>query len=136
MTVLSIDFELVTLPKDMSGYNAAAFVEGPLSFKIGEQTFLNIEYCLLLELATVMWRWLTAEAGSDFYYASMDEEEEPRLALRYCESKLTYVAESCWATNQCDLDISQEDITACFEAYIKNLELVLYNKCGYIWNRE
>lgn len=121
---MKIDFELLTLPDDMSGYNAAAFTEGRLRIEVKGQVFLLVEYCLLLELANVMTQWLKAVAtrgAQDFYYASMDEEEEPIIALRYCRAGSVFSLWSCWAACESGPEVTLEQVSECFERYAHGL---------------
>ncbi|PYB85277.1 MULTISPECIES: hypothetical protein [Pseudomonas] len=130
-----IDFDWVTLPDDMSGYNAAAFVEGGLNIEVQGELFLQVENCLLLELAVVMKQWLASVkngAEHDFYYASMDEEEEPILALRYCSEKSNFLLESCWVEAPGPA-VTLAEVIDCFTRYMKRLTDTLYSRSGYVW---
>lgn len=121
---MKIDFELLTLPDDMSGYNAAAFTEGRLSIEVQGQVFLQVEFCLLLELANMVTHWLKAVAtrgAQDFYYASMDEEEEPILALRYCRARSVFSLWSCWVVCEHGPEVTLEQASECFERYVHEL---------------
>ncbi|OWQ37565.1 hypothetical protein [Pseudomonas sp. DrBHI1] len=128
---MKVDFELLTLPDDMSGYNAAAFTEGRLRIEVKGQVFLQVEYCLLLELANVMTQWLKAVAtrgAQDFYYASMDEEEEPIIALRYCRTRSVFSLWSCWAVCEHGPDVTLEQASECFERYVHDLKRAIDNR--------
>ncbi|MBC7213561.1 MAG: hypothetical protein H5U33_27350 [Pseudomonas sp.] len=128
---MKIDFELLTLPDDMSGYNAAAFTEGRLRIEVQGRVFLQVEYCLLLELANVMTQWLKAVAtrgAQDFYYASMDEEEEPIIALRYCRARSVFSLGSCWAVCEHGPEVTLEQAIECFERYVHDLRQAIDNR--------
>lgn len=125
---MKIDFELLTLPDDMSGYNTAAFTEGRLSIEVQGRVFLQVEFCLLFELANVVTQWLASVAtcgAQDFYYASMDEEEEPIIALRYCHARSVFSLWSCWAVCEPGPEVTLEQAIVCFERYVHGLMQVI-----------
>jgi len=96
---MQLAYEITSFPDQTAGYHLTAYTEGRLRLLIGEEIFLDANGILLVEFAIVLRRWLVAmqHSPSDFYYASMDFEEEPILALKYASSLDSFIPESVWA---------------------------------------
>lgn len=97
---MKLDYQLTSVPEDTSGYRLGAYTEGTLCWYLEEQLFLKADDILLVEMASTFQRWLTspAERSIDLYYASMNYEEEPIVALRFDPQRQAYRAESIWAS--------------------------------------
>lgn len=108
-----------------------ADVEGNLAITIGENTFFDEEYILLLELAVALIRWIKKIESSemvDFYYESMDYEDKPILAfiLNHNNSWRLY---SVWEIFTDRSEISLEELLQTINQFIS--ELTTYIKTNF-----
>ena len=95
-------YEITSFPEKTAGYNLTAYTEGFLRVTIDSLVFLDASGVLLVEFAVVLHKWLLSfEGGSaEFYYSSMDLEEEPILALRFDPDHQYFLPESVWARGE------------------------------------
>lgn len=96
---MRLEYDIKTTPEETSGYNLTAYTEGVLRLLVGSSVFLEVDGILLVEFAIVLHKWLLqcASAPTDFYYASMDFEEEPILMFRYDSGRDAFLLESVWS---------------------------------------
>jgi len=125
------EFEILLLPEEIGGYRLAAYTEGVLRLMVGATAFLDADGVLLVEFGLALHKWLEiARSGPhDFYYASMDFEEEPILAFRYDALEDKYRLESVWAQGQAPL-VPCPDVVAASRTYLADLRGLLKRKRG------
>ncbi len=81
---LKINFTIINVPTVFEGSKAQADVEGKLKIYIDKELFFDEENILLLELAISLNDWakkIKQNEINNFYYESMDYEDEPILAF-------------------------------------------------------
>lgn len=124
-------YEIKSFPSKVEGYNITAYTEGTLRLLVGSVTFFDASGILLVEFAVVLKRWLLSlENGPvDLYYASMDFEEEPILALRYNTVQHRFLPESVWAKSD-PLPVSLGEAKSAANAYLTELGEELRTKYG------
>jgi hypothetical protein len=130
---LQLEFEVEEFPEARSERDAIAWTEGMLRVRLEGRIFLETGGILLVEFAIVLKKWLREmRAGSleDLYYASMDFEEEPILALRLADARGSFMPESAWAEGKRSA-ISVADATAAAEQYLLDLGTELRRTCGF-----
>lgn len=128
---MRLDWNLASVPTAASGYRTVTEVVGTVSLIVDQAPFVTLEDILILEFANFVENWLTEiEAGEqpDFYYRSMDEEEEPLLALSR-RSDGTYSLESCWSSEPIRAVESSEAVIA-FKAFSTELKGGLRERYG------
>lgn len=79
---MKINFNLVFVPEDTSGYRLACYTEGDLRVEVQGVIVLEHSGVLLVELLFEVEEWLVAQEMRDFYYRSMDFEEEPVIGAK------------------------------------------------------
>jgi hypothetical protein len=97
---MKYEYLIVNFPENTSGYNVAAFTDGNLRIIVSDAVFLDASGILLVEFAIVLARWVSLVNVShpkDFYYASMDFEEEPIFELKYDEQNGIFSLCAVWA---------------------------------------
>jgi hypothetical protein len=129
-------YNIIAFPKNPEGYNLTAYTEGTLRILLGSVVFLDASDILLVELAIVLKKWLLSlENGPvDLYYASMDFEEEPVLALRYDAFQNQFLPESVWAkSDPCPISLAEAKSAA--EGYLVELREELWAKYSVDLNK-
>ncbi|XYH99087.1 hypothetical protein ACMHYB_04780 [Sorangium sp. So ce1128] len=124
-------YEITSFPDKLEGYNLTAYAEGTLRLLIRSVVFLDASGILLVEFAIVLKKWLlSVEDGPvGLYYASMDFEEEPILALRCTAIQDEFLTESVWAKSN-PLPISLGEAKSAANAYLAELGEELRTKYG------
>ena len=92
-------YTITEVPKETGGYNIPAYTEGTLRVEHGNEVLFEAEEILLVEFAIALYKWLVHVGDGtirDFYYASMNFEDEPIVALRYDVPSDSYAFESAW----------------------------------------
>ncbi|MBI2374008.1 MAG: hypothetical protein HYV07_08420 [Deltaproteobacteria bacterium] len=119
---MRFEYDITTFPVDPGGYNLTAYTEGVLRLLVGASVFLDASGILLVEFAVVLRKWLRACASGpiDFYYASMDFEEEPILAFRYDTSGGQFRLESVWSETDVG-PVSRAEVIAAAQQYLAQL---------------
>lgn len=130
--MISIKFEIEEFPSDRSqSYSMVAGVEGTLSIVNDKAVIFKESGILLLELSQSLKSWLDkVDAGDDvdFYYTSMDFEEEPILAFAYSPSKRLYEIDSVWIRSQSF--VSQGELVESSKHFLHDLNLTIQEKLG------
>ncbi|WP_437966773.1 hypothetical protein WMF04_45605 [Sorangium sp. So ce260] len=124
-------YEITSFPDKVEDYNLTAYTEGTLRLLVGSVVFLDASGILLVEFAIVLKKWLLSLEGGpgDLYYASMDFEEEPILALRYNATQGEFLPESVWAkSNPSPICLGEAKSAA--DAYLAELGEELRKKYG------
>jgi len=119
---MKLEYEITTFPNETDGYKLASFTEGVLRVRVGSSVFLDVSGILLVEFAIVLDKWLRRAVFSptDFYYASMDFEEEPVLAFCYDSRLDRFRLESVWS--EADVgSIASVDVVAAGRHYLAQL---------------
>jgi hypothetical protein len=119
---MQLEWELLHFPMDPTGYHAVAETYGDIRVIIDGNEFVRLDDVLILEFAAYANQWLSdtnRELQSPFYYRSMDEEDEPLLALNPID-KTTYTATSCWSIWE-SRSLSKEEVTNALMEFLANL---------------
>ena len=101
--MIEIKFFIKEFPSDLSkSYSLDAYTEGDLSIHVNGEIAFDEEGILLVELSEKLDSWIVrldveSDLVSDFYYASMDFEEEPILAFNYNVDEQIFRIESVWS---------------------------------------
>ncbi|WP_349970774.1 hypothetical protein [Pseudomonas caspiana] len=122
---MKINFKILSFPTRLDGRSIFVGTEGEVSFSHDGADILVVENCLLVELAVFFARWLRAiEHGSieDFYYVSMDEEEEPIFAMSYDVDSSFYQVRSCWLETSVDYRVSVGSAARGAKDYLEELQ--------------
>jgi hypothetical protein len=97
-------FKINEFPGDLSwDYALHAGVEGDMSIEINGVVVFEAEEFLFMELYFELQKWIESESDSnrgDFYFKSMDEEEEPIVAFVKDSSRDFYIFNSIWKKNE------------------------------------
>lgn len=120
---LKFSFSNVIVPPETGGCKMLADVEGNFKITIESRIFFDEEYILLLELAVKLIKWINKiESGElvDFYYESMDYEDEPILAFKV-NTDSTWHVYSVWQTFNDSSHISLEELIQSAKAFIIHL---------------
>jgi hypothetical protein len=125
------EYDITTFPTQTGGYNLIAYTEGGLRLFVDELVVLDASGILLVELAVVLHKWLRACASgpTDFYYASMDFEEEPILAFRHDPSGDQFRLESVWSETDVG-PVPTADAIAAAQRYLAHLRDELKREHG------
>jgi hypothetical protein len=119
-------FQVRQVPEDPSGYRAVACTEGNLVVEVGGDVFVRFEALLLVEFASAARNWLKSVDDTvlpAFYFASMDEEEEPLFAMSEVEAGVLE-CHSVWQQSAAKR-VSVVDATSALRAYIADLTAAL-----------
>ncbi|TWH39596.1 hypothetical protein CAL7102_08844 [Dulcicalothrix desertica PCC 7102] len=120
---LNFSFTNVIVLFETGGCKMLADVEGDLKITLGEKFFFDEEYILLLELAITLIKWINKiESGEivDFYYESMDYEDEPILAFKV-NTDSTWHLFSVWQNFNDSSHIFLEELIQSTKAFITHL---------------
>lgn len=101
-----------------------AGVEGRLSIEIDGIIFFQEPGILLLELAEALIPWIQGvnfDGEADFYYASMDFEEEPIVSFNYKKNAEVYKLGSVWGSG--DFDVRKGDLVNAAMLFISELKV-------------
>ena len=132
---MKIEFEIQEFPKNNEGYNIITNTEGLLKISIEDYIYINETGILLIEFAIFIYKWLLKlKQGeiTDFYYSSMDFEEEPIFCLRYDLNKNLFTLISVWNKDLKQHIISKAEAIQLFETYINDLQQSLKKNQNYI----
>ena len=97
--MMKINFSIDEFPNDLSeSYSLTAYTEGTLKISVNGEIILDEPDILLIEFCTSLHKWLNIldDNQLDFYYASMDFEEEPILSFSYIQNLDKYEIKSVW----------------------------------------
>lgn len=96
---MKLEYKIDIFPYYTHSYHLMAYTEGVLRLVTKYGVFLDADGILLVELATCLKRWIyeLRDAQVDFYYRSMDFEEEPILAFVYEDQTDSFILESVWS---------------------------------------
>lgn len=120
---LKFSFSNVVVPPETGGYKMLADVEGNFKITLGKQIFFDEEYILLLELAIRLIKWISkieSEEIVDFYYESMDYEDEPILAFKV-NTDLTWHLFSVWQNFNDNSNIPLKELIQSTKTFITHL---------------
>lgn len=123
---MKLEWRILSFPVDPTGYRAATDTEGVVRMTVDGNEFVVLEEILILEFAAYANDWLHDAGGGsdrDFYYASMDEEEEPLLAL-VATQQGHYMPNSCWRKSA-SRAVRREEIVKAFSDFLAELRLEL-----------
>jgi hypothetical protein len=123
---MRLTWTISSFPFDPSKYHAVVETIGDVTVTVDGVVFVAFKDLLILEFAFCINAWLapgdqTHDRG--FYYKSMDEEEEPLLALAPATAE-SYVASSCWAVST-PRPLERREIVTAFTSYLSELEEAL-----------
>lgn len=121
--MINITFNIDEFPLDRSQpYSLVAGVEGKLIIVNDEHILFQEPGILLLEFSNALESWLNkigADDNADFYYASMDFEEEPIVAFEYKHNESVYRFASVWGMN--DGDVARNELVNASKLFINEL---------------
>lgn len=121
--MINMTFSIEDFPSDWSqSYSLVAGVEGEFSVERDDRVFFREQGILLLELSQEMESWIAEvdfDGTANFYYTSMDFEEEPILAFSYDLSKGLYHLESVWSVSE--LFVSKDELVNACKFFINKL---------------
>ena len=128
---MRIDFEIEQFPLETKDHRLITDTEGFIRVTMGSSKLFEASELLLVELAIFMQGWLQLKAQKcgDFYYRSMDFEEEPILAFLYAPGEGLYRFQSVWSLSP-GACISLEDVASAFREYVDRLSVEVYQRCG------
>ncbi|KID56175.1 hypothetical protein JF50_18020 [Pseudoalteromonas luteoviolacea] len=123
---MKFSYQVEELPKGNEPYRVATDIEGYLSVvsNSGDVLF-EADGILLVELAIFCKKWLSENTNTDFYYASMDFEEEPILAFSVKSNDICSFS-SVWQKSPMD-SIPLSEIKSSMSGYIEDLKANLKN---------
>ena len=121
-------YKVEELPKSNEQYRVATDIEGSLSIVSDfDDILFEAEGILLVELAIFFKKWLNESIDKDFYYASMDFEEEPILAFNI-KSNDVCSFHSVWQKPSASSDsIPLTNVKSSMISYIDDLKVNLKN---------
>lgn len=123
---MKFNYQVKELPKGDESYHLATDIEGHLSVASNSGDILfEADGILLVELAIFCKKWLSENANTDFYYVSMDFEEEPILAFSV-KSDDIFSFSSVWQKTPMD-SIPLSEIKSSMRDYIEDLKASLKN---------
>jgi hypothetical protein len=119
-------YEIKELPRGTEAYRIATDIEGRLLVTSDSgDILLDAEGILLVELAIFCRKWLNEDIKKDFYYSSMDFEEEPILAFKVKpDNSCSFL--SVWQSSVAD-DTSLSEVKSSMNDYIEDLKSNLKN---------
>lgn len=128
--MIKMTFSIKDFPFDLNqSYSLVAGVEGEFSIVSDDGVCFCESGILLLELSQKMESWV-AEVGfndaANFYYSSMDFEEEPILAFNYDAYKNLYHIESVWDVSE--LSVSKVELVNACKIFINELHGAVQKK--------
>lgn len=128
---MKFEYKITNLPVKTNGYNLTAYTEGGLRLFAGTSKILDVSGILLVELAIVIHKWLKGLVSGpvDFYYASMDFEEEPIIAFYYDTDIDRFRFDSVWS-NAIVSPFSPRDVVSAARIYLSQLKDDLNRECG------
>ena len=116
----------ITGPSSLTG-----FIEGDFAVLVnGVEVFKEPEF-LIYEFFDALHNWVNSDGseGSDFYFASMDYEEEPVISFRYDNDTKSYVFESVFQISPAKF--SFKDILHSHRQFMVDLRELLSRDYGY-----
>ena len=119
---MNIEYRIDEFPSSPKGYRLITDTQGELSFTIAQARYLVVQDALIMEFARYACSWLRAACAGewpDFYYASMDEEEEPIIAFTLHEQD--YRVSSCWSENDAP-PMPREQVRDAVAKFLQTLE--------------
>ncbi len=120
---MNFGFEVEDISKQREGYRVVTDTSGKLRVSFTGDKVFSFEEILLVEFALCCFDWqceYERDPAATFYYASMDEEEEPLLAFTLQVDGL-WTAESCWA-EFINPGIANEDLPKAVSGFLLNFE--------------
>ncbi|PIE40579.1 MAG: hypothetical protein CSA49_07765 [Gammaproteobacteria bacterium] len=125
--MIEIKFKIEELPSDQSQpYSLVAGVEGVLTVVNDGETVFEEPGILLLELSQALTKWVDEVSSGkdvDFYYASMDFEEEPILTFTCSDTDSQYEVKSVWIKSESSSNRSE--LIAASKSYVKDLDIAI-----------
>lgn len=94
--MMEIKFDIQQVPAETHGYNVGVYTEGPIEILHAGSSLGPVGDVPLVELAIALDAWLhdSQDNPEDFYYASMNFEEEPLVAFTYDSASESYTVNS------------------------------------------
>ncbi len=123
---MNLAFGVTELSVRRDGYHPVAYTEGWLEVSHGGRMWVHIDDMLPIEFAIVLEGWfrtLQSRPNAPLYYASMDFEEAPLLAVRVESPETVYVS-SAWADEPLRFQ-SLEEVLIALRRYTVELSRVL-----------
>ncbi|MEP3475822.1 MAG: hypothetical protein ABJN57_06365 [Hyphomicrobiales bacterium] len=124
---MKIDFKITTLPQGPESYQLIANTEGQLIIYDEEKILFSQDGILLVEFARILSEWLQnyeSNLKKDFFYSSMDFEEEPVLAFYHTSNSNFKIA-----SNLLEVSIKEEfdemDLKIAAKNFLKQLYITL-----------
>jgi len=129
---MKYDFCIKTFRIEKNPTDVICYTEGTLDVYINKEKKFSEEGILLVEFAIVLSKWLDKNKLEgypiDLFYASMDFEEEPILALSYDVSKKHYIFDSVWRVTKAEVTVDSDEAVEAAKSYIDELSKTLYYK--------
>ncbi|MEM6295520.1 MAG: hypothetical protein AAGA54_29875 [Myxococcota bacterium] len=129
---MNVAFGVSQLSVRRDGYHPIAYTEGWLEVSHGGRMWVRIDEMLLIEFASALEGWfrtLRSRPNTPLYYASMDFEDAPLLAVRVESPETVYVS-SAWADGPLLLS-SLEEVLIVLRRYTVELSRVLDVRRGF-----
>ena len=133
--MIKFSFVIDTFPDDLSwDYALRAGVSGKMEIEIdGNRVFFEEEF-LVAELFMEFHDWINSNKSSDadasnFYFVSMDEEEEPLIAFKLNDETGLYDFESVWAEGSGSADF--KSLSKAHDEFMVDLREQLLSKYNY-----
>ncbi|MDD3592573.1 MAG: hypothetical protein PHO65_08030 [Sulfurovum sp.] len=132
---MNIKFDLEKFPTDTIRKYAAEsyFIEGTIIIQQNNKEVLLLPEWPFIEFLVALLNWkrsLTENTFSNFYYVSMEAEEEPILSFTYRKNLKLYEVNSCWLESDIFF-LSKNEILDSIEDFYHNLKKEVLNKYQY-----
>ena len=130
--MMKINFSIDEFPNDLSeSYSLTAYTEGTLKISVNGEIILDEPDILLIEFCTSLHKWLNIldDNQLDFYYASMDFEEEPILSFSYIQNLDKYEIKSVWGHSTAYVTL--KEITNACTIFFNDLKNELLKKYDF-----
>ena len=130
--MIKIEFFIKEFPKDLSrSYALDAYTEGVLTIHVNGKIVFDENGILLVELSNKLEPWVTQidldpDSEHNFYYASMDEEEEPVLAFNYDATDKSYRISSIWSSSESA--VKKDELLSACKKYISELRCAVQER--------
>lgn len=125
------DLKLSKKDLDERSYKLFIDIQGYLQLKFGNLEYYEEEYNCLLELGVSLQQWLRDKTKSkdDFYYYSMDHDDEAIFEFRYINDG-NWKIYSPWHISNLEIILNDETINKVIQEFINNLNIDLRNRFG------
>lgn len=127
--MITIEFTIHSLPKDNESYRLITNTEGNLTILHEDTPIFSHNGILLVEFARQLNKWLdnNRKSSENFFYNSMDFEEDPVIAFKLNDN-LKFYLESTLTIIDKNIVIEKDNLLYATKQFLQNLQKELISE--------